>query len=132
MMISRCLQATLAAALLVALGACSTENDASPSGAQPAVTQPPTSDEQVTIQDSAFSVEELTVPLGTTVTWVNEDDFGHTITNGEEGVAAPDALFDEPLNAGQTVSYTFDEPGTYPVTCTIHTEMQMTVTVEGG
>ena len=39
-------------------------------------------------------------------------------------------MFDEPLSAGQTVVITFDEVGTFPVTCTVHTDMQMTVIVE--
>jgi plastocyanin len=90
----------------------------------------PADAQQVTIRDMAFSVDELTVPVGTTVTWLNDDDAGHTVTHGEDGAPQGEALFDEAVNAGQAVSYTFEEPGTYPVTCKIHKDMQMTITVE--
>lgn len=90
----------------------------------------PADAQQVTIRDMAFSVDELTVPVGSTVTWLNEDDAGHTVTHGEGGAPEGEALFDEAVNAGQTVSYTFEQPGTYPVTCKIHKDMQMTITVE--
>lgn len=119
-------------AALALLAACTAGEDggSSPSGAVPALSVPPGSDEQVVIQDRAFSTEELTITEGTTVSWVNEDDAGHTITHGENGGPVDEPLFDEELSRGATVSYTFEDPGTYPVTCRIHPEMQMTITVE--
>jgi plastocyanin len=101
-----------------------------PSGAVGNVSAPAGTEEQVTVRDGSFEPSEITVAEGTTVTWVNEDEQGHTVTNGEGGAPAAEPLFDEPLNAEQTVSYTFEEPGTYPVTCRVHHDMQMTVTVE--
>lgn len=86
----------------------------------------------VTLSDFAFDPTEITVSVGDTVAFVNEDDAGHTVTNGEGGAPAADAVFDEPVSAGQTVVITFDEAGTFPVTCTIHPDMQMTVIVEGS
>lgn len=73
---------------------------------------------------------DITVPVGTTVMWMNGDGFAHTATEGTNGVAAPDALFDLQLAAGASDSYTFTEAGTYQVTCTLHPTMNMTVTVE--
>lgn len=73
---------------------------------------------------------DLTVAVGTTVMWMNGDTFAHTGTEGSNGVAAPDALFDLQLAAGASDSYSFTEEGTYEVTCTLHPNMNMTITVE--
>jgi plastocyanin len=96
---------------------------ASPSaGASGAVTM-------VEILNSHFG-PDLTVAVGATVMWMNGDGFAHTATEGSNGVAAPDALFDLQLAAGASDSYTFAEAGTYEVTCTLHPNMNMTVTVQ--
>ncbi len=58
--------------------------------------------------------EEIRITAGTTVTWVNEDSFGHTVT-------ADDGSFDSGnVAGGASWSYTFDEPGTYPYYCVPH------------
>lgn len=84
----------------------------------------------VTISGSSFG-DDITVAAGTTVTFVNGDSLGHTVTEGSDGQIADDARFDEDVPAGESVPITFDEPGTYQVTCEIHSNMNMTVTVEG-
>jgi len=73
---------------------------------------------------------DLTIAAGTTVTWMNSDTVPHTATQGSDGVAAPDARFDLQLAVGASDSYTFADPGTYEVTCTLHSTMNMTITVE--
>ncbi|HSC27790.1 MAG TPA: plastocyanin/azurin family copper-binding protein [Vicinamibacterales bacterium] len=83
----------------------------------------------VEILDSEFG-PDITVAVGTTVTWMNTDGFAHTATEGSDGVAAPDALFDLQLAAGASEGYTFTEAGTFQVTCTLHPNMNMTITVE--
>jgi plastocyanin len=85
----------------------------------------------VTLSGSAFSEASISVPVGTTVTFTNEDSFAHTVTNGVDGTPAPDAIFDEPLSGGASVDITFDQAGTFDVTCMIHSSMNMTVVVEG-
>lgn len=73
---------------------------------------------------------DVTVAAGTTVTWTNSDTAPHTATEGTNGVKAPDARFDVQLPVGGSGSYTFADPGTYQVTCTIHSTMNMTITVQ--
>lgn len=73
---------------------------------------------------------DLTVTAGTTVTFVNADTVPHTATQGSNGVKAPDAPFDLQLPVGASESYTFADAGAYQVTCTIHPQMNMTITVE--
>lgn len=87
--------------------------------------------ETVTLENFAFAPAELTIPAGTTVSFVNEDQAPHTATHGSDGQAESGALFDLQLPAGDgSGDYTFDEPGTYNVTCTIHPQMNMVVIVE--
>ena len=86
---------------------------------------------RVELTGLAFSPTELTVAAGTEVTFVNADSTQHTVTEGIDGTPADDARFDEDVAAGDEVTITFDEAGTYQVTCTLHPTMNMTVTVEG-
>lgn len=120
--------------LLVACGGSSDASDAGPSadgGGGASADAGSGSSDQVELTGFAFSPSELTVAAGTTVTFVNNDTSPHTVTEGSDGEAADGARFDEDVAAGEEVTVTFDEAGTYEITCTLHPEMNMTVTVEG-
>lgn len=83
--------------------------------------------------DKAYSPRTVTVKVGTTVRWTNDDVIAHTVTSGpSDGTTPePDGLFDSGfLAAGESWSYTFDEPGTYEYHCTPHPWMTGTVVVE--
>jgi plastocyanin len=85
--------------------------------------QPSASGTQVTITGFAFAPATVTVKVGSTVTWTNDDSASHTVT-------ADDGSFDSGGFAkGATFSHTFTKPGTYPYHCTFHGSMQGTVTV---
>jgi plastocyanin len=84
----------------------------------------------VVISNLSFG-DDITVAAGTTVTFQNDDDTEHSVTNGTDGTPADNAVFDEDVEAGESVEVTFDEAGTFDVTCRYHPTMQMTVTVEG-
>jgi len=86
---------------------------------------------QVTLTDFAFSEGELTIPVGSTVTFLNGGSAPHTATEGTDGVAADDPFFNEQLAPGDEAEVTFDEAGTYEVTCLFHPQMNMTIVVEG-
>ncbi len=84
----------------------------------------------VGMEDRFFDEANITVEPGTTVTWVQRGQYGHTTTSY-------DGLWDSGLIEGGTdgtYSYTFEEPGTYEYFCGPHEEMGMvgTVTVSGG
>jgi plastocyanin len=82
--------------------------------------------EQVTIRNFAFDPPELTISVGTTVTWTNDDNTTHTVTGRDNDViASPD------LDQGDTYSVTFSQAGTFHYLCSIHTNMTGTVTVNG-
>ncbi len=73
--------------------------------------------------DYEFNV--LTVPVGTTVTWTNQDEQLHTVTDVG---GAFDSGF---LREGESFSHTFDTPGEYEYLCTPHPWMRAKVIVEG-
>lgn len=83
--------------------------------------------ETVSLAGFAFSPSDLTIPAGTTVTFT--DTANHTVTEGTDGEAVDDPIVDE--DGGSDIEVTFDEPGTYNITCKIHPDMNMTITVEG-
>ena len=84
----------------------------------------------VRLSQFAFDTEELTIAAGTEVSFVNADSAAHTVTEGTDGVAADDPIIDEELGQNAATSFTFDEPGTYEITCLFHPSMNMTIVVE--
>lgn len=85
-------------------------------------------DVEIVMELSMFMPPEITIPAGTTVVWVNNDSFEHNVTSGPED--DPTDLFDADVAAGESFSFTFEEPGTYPYHCDIHPGMVGTVIVE--
>ncbi|HSM56071.1 MAG TPA: plastocyanin/azurin family copper-binding protein [Candidatus Sulfomarinibacteraceae bacterium] len=82
----------------------------------------------VDMVDFDYEPGDLTIPAGTTVTFVNQDQVDHSATLGDgsqdTGLYGP----------GEEASLTFDTPGEYIVYCTLHGTadgggMAMTVTV---
>ncbi|MCH7730620.1 hypothetical protein IID21_03795 [Patescibacteria group bacterium] len=84
---------------------------------------------EVTSNIFSFTLEDLTVPVGTTVTWVNQDGVQHTTTSGTPD--NPTGVWDSPLlSKGDTFSHTFTKAGVYPYFCRPHSSfMKATVTV---
>ncbi len=79
----------------------------------------------VTIVDFAYSPAEVTIPVGGTVTWTNDDPTAHTAT-GQNGADFKSGTLDQ----GETFDRTFDEAGTYEYRCEFHANMNGTVVVE--
>jgi plastocyanin len=77
----------------------------------------------VTIDNFAFAPAQLTVKVGTTVTWVNKDDIPHTV------VASAKAFRSKALDTDDKFSFTFTTAGSYGYFCSLHPHMQGTVTV---
>ena len=73
---------------------------------------------------SAFSPNPLTVPVGTTVRWTNNDTISHNATSNTNVWASGN------LAAGAHFDFTFQTAGTYPYHCTIHPGMVGTVVVQ--
>ncbi|GEM_PF-3155701 len=73
----------------------------------------------VEMQGLRFLQMEVAVPLGGTVTWINQDSAFHIIAEGEPGGAAPEWISPSIL-FGESWSFTFDEPGEHIYYCDNH------------
>ena len=70
--------------------------------------------------DSCFIPSSLTINVGDTISWSNDDTAAHTVTSGSPA-GVSDGIFDSSIfAAGQTFSVTFDEVGEYPYYCMVH------------
>ena len=72
-----------------------------------------------------FEPAAITVPVGATVTWTNDDNFSHNVTfEGSEPLM---------MSPGTSATRTFDTAGTFAYLCTLHPQdMQGTVEVSGS
>jgi plastocyanin len=81
---------------------------------------------QVSIENFAFMPASLSVQVGDTVTWTNNDDAPHTAT-------ADNGAFDsDTLDIGGTNSFTFTTAGEFTYFCSIHPDMTGTITVQAA
>jgi len=116
---------------VLALAACSGSSTlaptASPSSAPPpaaSAAPPAAAGSTVSIASFSFQPAALTVSVGTTVTWTNNDSASHTVT-------ADDGSFKSgTLGKGGTFSQTFATAGTFTYHCAFHSSMKATITVQ--
>jgi plastocyanin len=79
----------------------------------------------VKISDFAFTPVNITVQKGDTVTWTNEDNVAHTVTESDDR----DGPKSDELQKGDTYTFTFNDVGTFKYKCSLHPNMTGTVTV---
>jgi len=116
--------------LMVTVSGCT--GYGSPSGQPTMSPTPGQGGTGVAIRDFTFSPGNLAVPVGSTVTWTNEDTAPHQVFSDASGEMAAGGLFQsESLPRGATYSFTFTKAGTYPYHCNIHPTMKGIITVTG-
>ena len=81
----------------------------------------------VVIEHYAFGTSQLSVTVGDTVTWTNNDTAGHDVTSVGSG-----PLKSPLLSKGQSFSQTFAAAGTFRYTCTVHPDMAGSVVVKAA
>lgn len=112
---SRAVAAVAVAGLALVAAGCSTETDQG--------TGDPVEQAEVRIVGFTFEPPDVSVLVGGTVTWTNEDTATHTVTSDDQrfdsGGMAP----------GDSYEHAFDTPGVFAYRCTIHPSMNGTVTV---
>jgi len=118
----------IVAALILILAACSGTSSATATPGDDGGDGGGDTGESVSLSGGQFSPSTLTIPVGTTVTFT--DGAGHTVTNGSDGEAVENPIVDEEWD-GEPIVVSFDEAGTFDITCRIHPGMNMTITVEG-
>jgi plastocyanin len=80
----------------------------------------------ITIENSKFTPNTLTVSRGTVVTWENKDNIGHQIISDGNY----DQLESGVIEKNEDFVFSFDSTGVFPYHCEIHPEMKGTVTVK--
>jgi plastocyanin len=72
-----------------------------------------------------FSEAEITIKVGDTLVFVNDDNIAHNVLSTSPGNSFNLGL----LAPGTSVPVTFNTPGEIPIICAIHPSMKMTVKV---
>jgi len=90
-------------------------------------------------EDQCYVPAEITVDVGTEVTWINDDDAvgsPHTVTSGSAETGGPQGVFPFDLDlisgVGQEVTFKFETEGEYPYYCMVHAWMKGTVIVQAA
>jgi plastocyanin len=77
-------------------------------------TEPVAATEVQMAKSYRFDPKTIEIEAGDTVTWTNVDNFTHTVqVDGQE---------DHKVERGESVSISFDTPGTYHYVCTLHSK----------
>lgn len=80
----------------------------------------------VKIDNFVFGPEALTIAVGTTVTWVNQDDIPHTV------VADDKSFKSKVLDTDEKFTFTFTKPGENGYFCSLHPHMTGKIIVKAG
>lgn len=126
---------TAAAATSTSVPATSTSVPTTSTAVSPTATSvPPTSTPEPQVADvfsdiSTFVLEDLIVPVGTTVTWTNRDAAPHTTSSGKPPNRTTDIWRSGTLNTGDSHAFTFETAGEFAYFCEIHPGMTALVIV---
>lgn len=117
----------LALAPGLAIAGCGDDEEPPAGGGTKTETPEAVSGDTVTVsmKDVLFTPENVTVKVGQTVKWVNDDPIDHTAT------AKSGSDFDSGnVKAGGTFEWEADKAGKVDYVCTIHPSQKGTITVE--
>lgn len=78
----------------------------------------------INIKNYSFGQPQLTVKVGTKVTWINNDSVPHTVTSSQS-----DVLNSAELSTGESFSATLSQPGRIDYHCNIHPSMTGSIVV---
>jgi plastocyanin len=80
-------------------------------------------DTVVTMDNFTFTPVQLTVKVGTTVTWTNHDDIPHNVVSAGK-------FRSKTLDTDDSFSFTFTAAGDYKYFCSLHPHMTGMIKVE--
>jgi plastocyanin len=78
---------------------------------------------RASIAEFAFKPDTMMVPVGTTVTWENNDDIPHTVVSLDHTFRSP------ALDTDDKFSFTFNKAGTFEYFCSLHPNMTAKIVV---
>ena len=81
---------------------------------------------KIGIDNFTFNPKDVTVKVGDTVTWTNNDDIPHTVAS------PPHQIRSKPLDTGDSFSFTFTTPGEFKYFCSLHPHMTGRIVVEAA
>ena len=77
-----------------------------------------------------FIPDTVTIKVGDTITWSNDDSAAHTVTSGTVEAGSTGAFDSSLFMSGTTYEFTFDKAGKYDYFCMVHPWMTGEVIVE--
>src|ERR1700693_5825032 len=86
-----------------------------------AIAMPP--ETRASIDNFTFKPDTITVPVGTTVVWENDDNIVHTVVSRDGAFRSP------ALDTENKFSFAFDKTGTFEYFCSLHPYMKAKVVV---
>ena len=88
-----------------------------------------TRENMIGMEGWVFDPTEVTIQVGATVTWLNDDNTTHDLAFIVERDGLP--IMDKPykIRQNETYSITFDEPGTFEYVCKLHLDYDMKGTI---
>jgi len=75
----------------------------------------PSSTIDLNIAKFAFAPKEITIALGTKITWTNRDEAPHTVTSNDKSFATSKGL-----DTDDKFEHTFTSEGDFSYICTVH------------
>ena len=78
----------------------------------------------VSIKSFKFVPADVSIKVGDTVVWTNEDSAAHTVESSDN------VFRSDELSKGDTFSFTFSKAGKHDYSCGIHPSMHGSVTVQ--
>jgi len=79
---------------------------------------------EVKITGFSFDPATITIKVGSTIKWINMDSAAHTVVSDDNSWTSAR------LKQGDTYTHTFDQAGTYPYHCGLHSSMLATIIVQ--
>ena len=79
---------------------------------------------QIVIENFAFVPSEITIAVGTKITWINKDEAPHTATSTDKKFNTGG------LDTDDKYSFVFNEQGEFPYFCALHPHMTANITVK--
>ncbi|KAF2393940.1 cupredoxin domain-containing protein [Pseudomonas frederiksbergensis] len=74
-------------------------------------------DVKIDIKEFMFGSKDMTVAVGTKVTWVNDDEIPHTVAETHK------VFRSGALDTNDSFSYVFNTPGEFEYFCSLHPQM---------
>jgi plastocyanin len=111
-------------AMAVSCGDATNDSAAPFVGSSTAVGVVATDPMAVALVDFAFVPEMLTVPVGSSIVWTNNDSVAHSVRTNDGSFA------EQAMKPGATATATFAKAGSYAYICGVHPFMTGTVVVQ--